>query len=211
MESKKTIILFGPPGCGKGTQGKLLVKELGYTLYGTSTLIKKELTPGTPLYEKVINQGILLGDDDVFEIIEKYVDTSKNIIIDGMPRTIHQAEWLKSFLEKNNYSLQFILLDVNVEELILRVTSRWFCPKCRTQYNYHVPELTPKIKEICDKDGEKLVQRKDDSLEIFKERLHTQYLDHKEDIVKVFEDVFHEIDANDSIKNVFEKIKKKLD
>lgn len=121
---KLAIILIGAPGSGKGTQGALLEKRTKYKRYVMSDLIKKELKPGSELFEKVINQGILLGDSDVFEIFRKHFKSEKNVIIDGIPRTLDQAYWLYGFLMQHGYEIEVLFIKVNEKKLLDRIIKR---------------------------------------------------------------------------------------
>ena len=171
-ENKKiAIIMLGAPGSGKGTQGKILEDKTGFKRYVMSDLIKKELQPGNELYTKVFKEGVLLNDSHVFEIFREYFKSENDIILDGLPRTLDQAYWLYGFLKNHHYKIKLMFLDVNEEQLIQRVTSRYYCPKCHKLYNSHINELMPQKEGICDDDGVELIQRDDDTVEVFKERL----------------------------------------
>jgi len=170
-EKKLAIIMLGAPGSGKGTQSEYLEKNTGFKRFVMSDLIKKELQPGNELYDKVFKQGILLGDKEIFQLFRKSFNGKTNVIIDGLPRTLDQAYWLYGFLMNHHYEIELVFLNVNERKLIKRITSRYYCPKCHKGYNTLV--LKPKTKGICDEDGEKLIQREDDTKEIFTERLKT--------------------------------------
>ena len=171
MDTKIAIIMLGAPGSGKGTQGKLLEEKTGFRRYVMSDLIKQELTPGTKLHKQVFKEGILLNDSHIFEIFRKHFRSENDIILDGIPRTIDQAYWLYGFLKNHKYRIKLVFLNVDESLLISRITSRFYCPKCHTLYNIHIENLMPKKEGICDKDGETLIQRDDDTPEVFKERL----------------------------------------
>lgn len=211
MESKKkiAIIMLGAPGSGKGTQGKLLEDKTGFKRYVMSDLIKKELTPGTELHKQVFKEGILLNDSQVFEIFRTYFKSENDIILDGIPRTLDQAYWLYGFLKNHHYTIKLIFLNVDESQLISRITSRYYCPKCHTLYNTHIESLMPKKKGICDKDGETLIQRDDDTPEIFKERLEI-FNQVKEIILNVYKAEILEVNGDEDIDTVSKEIIRKI-
>lgn len=201
--------MLGAPGSGKGTQGEFLEKNTGFKRYVMSDLIKKELKPGNELYDKVFKQGILLGDVEVFEIFRKHFKSEKQVIIDGIPRTLDQAYWLYGFLMNHGYEIELVFLHVNEKNLVNRITSRYYCPKCHTLYNTVIEGKKPKKAGICDNDGEKLIQREDDTKDVFKDRLKTfdsvkkVILDvYKGDIIEVNGDQDIEKVSQDLIKNI---------
>ena len=169
MVRKIAIILLGAPGSGKGTQGEILEEKIGFKRYVMSDLIKAELKPGTKLYGDVFKKGHLMNDGDIFSIFRKYFNSEKEIIIDGIPRTLDQAYWLYGFLVNHKYEIKLVFFDVDEKKLVNRITSRRYCPKCHRLYN----NLTRKPKKIgfCDVDGEELIQREDDSKKVFRDRI----------------------------------------
>ena len=200
-ERKLAIIMVGAPGSGKGTQGEFLEKNTGFKRYVMSDLIKKELKPGNELYTKVFKEGILLDDIEIFNIFRKYFKSEQQIIIDGLPRTLDQAYWLYGFLMRHNYEIELIYIKVNEKDLIKRITSRYYCPKCHKLYNYIIPEKKPKKKGLCDDDGEKLIQREDDTEKVFKERIKI-FDEVKDVILDVYKGDIIEINGDKPISNV---------
>ncbi|MCH8519490.1 MAG: nucleoside monophosphate kinase [Nanoarchaeota archaeon] len=211
MDSKKkiAIIMLGAPGSGKGTQGKLLEDKTGFKRYVMSDLIKKELTPGTLLYKQVFKEGILLNDSHVFEIFRKYFKSESDIILDGIPRTLDQAYWLYGFLKNHYYTIKLIFLNVDETQLISRITSRYYCPKCHRLYNSQLKELMPKIEGVCDDDGEILIQRDDDTSQIFNERLEI-FNTVKEIILNVYKAEILEVNGDEDIETVSKEIIRKI-
>ncbi|MEE4377845.1 MAG: nucleoside monophosphate kinase [Candidatus Competibacteraceae bacterium] len=171
QHTRLAIIMLGAPGSGKGTQGELLAQNTGFNRYVMSDMIKQELKPGTELYDKLFRQGILLSDTDVFEIFRQNFGSEDEVIIDGLPRTLDQAYWLYGFLMRGHYDIELIFLNVNEDHLIERITTRFYCPECLTLYNTKVKK--PKNAGVCDHDGKELIQRQDDTPEVFKDRLAT--------------------------------------
>lgn len=199
--------MLGAPGSGKGTQSEYLENNTGFKRFVMSDLIKKELQPGTELYTKVFKEGILLSDKEIFEIFRKYFDGKSNIIIDGLPRTLDQAYWLYGFLMNHHYEIELVFLNVDEEQLVQRITSRYYCPKCHRGYNTLV--LTPKISGKCDDDNETLIQREDDTKETFNERLKT-FDEVKEVILDVYKADVTEVNGDQKIVKVSQDLMRQI-
>ncbi|NCC71516.1 nucleoside monophosphate kinase [bacterium] len=208
-ERKLAIIMVGAPGSGKGTQGEFLEKNTGFKRYVMSDLIKKDLKPGSALYEKVFKEGILLGDIDIFNIFRKHFKSEKQVIIDGLPRTLDQAYWLYGFLMRHNYEIELVYIKVNEKNLIKRIISRYYCPKCHKLYNSNILDKKPKIDGICDDDEEKLIQREDDTKEVFKDRI--KLFDELRDVIlDVYKGDIIEIDGDLDIDKVSQSLIRKI-
>jgi adenylate kinase len=205
--SRLAIIMLGAPGSGKGTQGEQLEKNTGFKRYVMSDLIKNDLQPGTELYDKLFKKGELLSDNDVFGIFRNHFNSEDEVIIDGLPRTLDQAYWLYGFLMRGHYDIELIFLNVNQDHLIERITSRFYCPKCLTLYNTKAKK--PKAEGVCDLDGEKLIQRQDDTAEVFTDRL--KVFNQVRDVIL---DVYHgdiiEVDGDQEIDLVNRELMRKI-
>ena len=207
IEKKIAVILLGAPASGKGTQGEVLEKNTGFKRYVMSDLIKKELKPGNELYNKVFKEGILLNDGDVFSIFRKYFKSDNQIIIDGIPRTLDQAYWLYGFLMNHHYDIKLIFFDVDEKKLVKRIISRKYCPKCHSLYNSNTKK--PKVAGICDLDGEKLIQRDDDTKKVFSERLKI-FDSVKEVILDVYKGDVIKVNGDQKIEEVSQEMIKKI-
>lgn len=171
------IILLGAPGAGKGTQAKQIVERYGIPQISTGDLLRENVKLGTPLGKKakaVMDAGKLVSDELVCDMVAERVsrpDCARGYILDGFPRTIGQAEWLDGFLAArgSKLPLRVIKITVDYNKLLKRLTGRRTCPVCGTIYNTYTSP--PKEDEICDKDGAKLIFRKDDSEEAIGTRL----------------------------------------
>jgi adenylate kinase len=206
---KLAIIMVGAPGSGKGTQGELLEKHTGFKRYVMSDLIKKELKPGNKIYEDLFKKGNLLGDEQIFEIFRKHFKSEKQVIIDGIPRTLDQAYWLYGFLMRHSYEIELVYLKVNEKKLIDRITSRWYCPKCHRLYNTNIKDKMPKKEEHCDDDNEKLIQREDDTKDVFGERV--KIFDQVKNIIfDVYKGDMIEISGDNSIDKVSQELIRKI-
>ncbi len=201
--------MLGAPGSGKGTQGEILEERIGFKRYVMSDLIKKELKRGTELHKQVFERGILLNDSHVFEIFRNHFKSENDIILDGVPRTLDQAYWLYGFLKNHEYNIKLIFLNVDEKLLLKRVTSRYYCPKCHRLYNTQIPSLIPQTTGVCDDDGEKLIQRDDDTPQVFKERL--EIFKHVEKVIlQVYKGEVIKINGDNEINEVSREIIRKI-
>jgi adenylate kinase len=171
------ILLLGAPGVGKGTQAKELVKLWGIPQISTGDLLRANVAQGTPLgrvAKEIMGRGELVPDSLVNEMVAVRLlepDTVKGYILDGFPRTLGQAGWLDGRLATRPESLPVVAvsIQVNYNQLLRRITGRRNCPVCQTIYNVYVNP--PKRDAFCDVEGAALIQRDDDTEEVFKERM----------------------------------------
>ena len=171
------LLLLGPPGVGKGTQAKELVKRWGIPQISTGDLLRANVAQGTPLglkAKEIIGRGELVSDGLVNEMVALRLqdpDTVRGYILDGFPRTLGQADWLDDRLSGQPEALPVIAvqISVNYNQLLRRITGRRNCPVCQTIYNIYVNP--PEKEGICDIEGAALIQRADDKEEIFTERM----------------------------------------
>jgi adenylate kinase len=169
------LVLFGPPGSGKGTQAKLLVQCLGIPQISTGDMLRERIQASDSMGREVseaMRSGALVDDDKVNALVEERLakpDCARGFILDGYPRTIQQAEALDKWLEVRQIDELVIHLLVDYNILITRLTGRRQCPLCGTLYNLF--SKPPKQDEVCDLDGTKLVIREDDSRTVIQQRL----------------------------------------
>jgi adenylate kinase len=176
QEGKIVVILFGPPGSGKGTQGKMIAEEIGIPHIATGDIMRQAISDGTELGLKVkefVGKGLLVPDEIVIQIIEERLkkdDTKNGFILDGFPRTIPQAVALDELFQKINIqNYKVIWLDVPDEEIVKRISGRRTCKNCQAVYNIYFNP--PKVDGICDVCGGELFIREDDKEEKVKKRL----------------------------------------
>ncbi len=171
------ILLLGAPGVGKGTQAKELVKLWSIPQISTGDLLRANVAEGTKLgrvAKEIMGRGELVPDSLVNEMVAVRLlepDTARGYILDGFPRTLGQATWLDARLSAQIESLPLVAvsIQVNYNQLLRRITGRRNCPVCQTIYNVYMNP--PKREGICDVEGAALIQRADDTEEVFKERM----------------------------------------
>jgi len=207
-----SIILFGAPGAGKGTQSALLVEKLGMTQISTGDLFRAAIKNKTELGVKAqsyMDKGQLVPDSIVIGMVEEVLKSGvKNFILDGFPRTVPQAEALDELLKKLSLSVsKAIFLEVPRTELMSRLTGRRVCKNCGAVY--HIVNKPSKNEGVCDNCGGQVVQRNDDKTEVVGARLdvYDQYTSPLKDYyTKAHKYV--EIDGNRDTETVFSEIKK---
>jgi adenylate kinase len=171
----KAIVLFGSPGSGKGTQARLLTECLGVPHISTGEMLRDGIRQGAGVDAAVaakVYAGALAPDDVVDRMVEERLgrpDAVEGFVLDGYPRTLSQARSLVEWLKQRANGEVVIHLAVDYNVIIARLTGRRECPRCGTLYN--VALRPPKVDELCDLDGEKLVRRDDDREEVIRERL----------------------------------------
>jgi adenylate kinase len=171
------ILLLGAPGVGKGTQAKELVKLWGIPQISTGDLLRANVAQGTELGKiarEIMSRGDLVPDSLVNEMVAvrlEQPDTKRGYVLDGYPRTLNQASWLDGRLASQPQCLPVVAVSIQVDynQLLRRITGRRICPVCQTIYNIYVKP--PRVEGLCDVEGAALVQRADDTEEVFAERM----------------------------------------
>ena len=170
------LILLGAPGAGKGTQAELLVKQLGIPAISTGNMLREAMANGTELgklAKKYMDEGALVPDELILGIVADRVsqpDCCKGFILDGVPRTLAQAEALE---EKGVRIDHVISIEVDDAAIEGRMTGRRVCAKCGA--SYHIVANPPKAEGICDSCGGELIVRKDDKPETVRHRLEVYH------------------------------------
>lgn len=168
------LIIFGPPGAGKGTQAVLISKKYKIPAISTGDIFRQAAdTEAGKKIKEAMQSGNLVPDPVVVGVVVERLnkkDCRNGFILDGFPRTLSQAEQLDRFLsEKDSKIDKVISLEVKEEGLVRRLSSRRVCQKCGQ--NYNLITAPPKEKEICDFCGSRLYQREDDQPATIKQRL----------------------------------------
>ena len=181
------IILLGAPGAGKGTQAELLAERYGIPTISTGNMIRAEIREGTPLGQKTkqyIDEGQLVPDEIIMAIVESRLakpDCKDGFILDGIPRTIPQAEALDK-MQLGDYVV--INIAVEDDEILQRLGGRRVCAKCGA--TYHVTFNPPAVEGKCNACGDALIIRPDDAQETIKKRLDV-YHEQTEPLIAYYE------------------------
>lgn len=212
----KRIILLAAPAAGKGTQAKLICEKYNLEHISTGDLLRDCLKKDDDFSKKIKNimeSGKLVDDKIILELLNRKLSEIDGYVLDGFPRTIEQAENYDKLLSESSKLLTHVLY-LNVDEEIAkkRIVGRLSCPKCGQVYNSLINENKPKIANICDNCSTELTKRKDDTEEVFDERLKV-YNDSTKKLIDYYKNknVLYEIDSNLSTDDVFKQIEKILD
>jgi adenylate kinase len=221
------LIIFGPPGSGKGTYSMRLKEKYGLEKISTGDIFREEIKKGTELGKRIENylkEGKLVPDETVIEVVERKLKGLDNFILDGFPRTVEQAKALDRITKID----AIIKINAHKEILIEKISARRICsnPKCDGNYNvadikkviegieYILPPLLPKNDMTCDKCGSPLIQRDDDRPEVIEERLKV-YEQQSKPVIEYYQKKgrvpFIEIWMNRPPEEVVEKIVKALE
>ena len=166
------LILLGAPGAGKGTQAEILVEKLGIPAISTGNMLREAMANGTPVGKQAkhyMDNGLLVPDEVILGIVAERVappDCAKGFILDGVPRTLAQAE----ALEAKNVRIDHVV-SIEIDDSVIegRMTGRRVCSKCGA--SYHIVANPPKSEGVCDSCGSELIIRKDDAPETVRRRL----------------------------------------
>jgi adenylate kinase len=210
------IVLLGAPGAGKGTQCKRIVDRFGLLHLSSGDILRRHRADGTELGKKAqsyMDAGALVPDRIIVEMMTEEIQKAPDagFILDGFPRTINQAVELDKSMASDHQQID-VVVNLRVDDKIVaeRLTGRRSCPKCGAVY--HIINLKPKVDEICDNDGTKLIQRPDDTPEVVDNRLKT-YHEQTKPVVDYYKGnrTVYDIDANEDAETVSDLIFEKLD
>jgi adenylate kinase len=170
------LVLFGPPGAGKGTQARMLGKRCGIPQVASGDLLRAAVRDGSALGEEArryMDRGELVPDELVVKLIEERLaqpDAKAGFILDGFPRSVSQAEVLSGVLGRDSIGIdKVVAVMVPDDEIVRRITGRRTCRKCGAMY--HALFDPPKCAGVCDQCGGELYQREDDSEQTVRNRL----------------------------------------
>ena len=207
------IIFLGAPGSGKGTQAQKLSRKKGICHISTGDVLRKEIARGSELGKTVqekLEKGELISDELVLDLIKNYLNThsecEKGFILDGFTRTIEQAKQLVNFLLENKTKIDYvILLKVEDEVIVDRLSNRLYCKTCSLTYNKYTNP--PRVSGICDKCGNKLIIRSDDKPETVQKRLNI-YHSQTEPLIEYYngKGLLREIKGNQKPEKILDEI-----
>jgi len=172
----KVHILLGPPGCGKGTQAKRLVEKRSLIHLSTGDILRDAVSKGTEIglrAKALMASGKLVDDDTVNGIVfARLQDETGDVLFDGYPRTLFQAESLQAFLSRQGIALGYVVdIEIPEEELAARVVNRRVCSNGNCGSIYNLSTKPPRKEGICDLCGSPLKHRADDTAEAFQSRM----------------------------------------
>lgn len=206
------LILFGPPGSGKGTQAELLEKQMGFFHLSTGEMLREAIKRQTELGIKAkayIDGGKLVPDEIIGLIVKEKLSSllpdTRNFLFDGYPRNLEQVKQLErilSGLSLDDY--QVISLEVSEREITRRLMSRWICKKCGKNYSVYHPGKIPLSCDVCQ--GE-IIRRSDDNRETIRERLKV-YREQTEPLLDYFSKSgkLKRIPGESEVMNIFQSI-----
>jgi adenylate kinase len=200
--------MLGPPGAGKGTQAAKLSEALGIPTLSTGHILRTAIKEGLPVgleAKSYMDAGKLVPDETIIKVVKEYLEENNfntGYILDGMPRTLNQAEMLEEMGVEIDVA---ILLEISDEDIEERMKGRRVCPACGAAYN--TKSLPPRTEGICDICGEALVIRDDDKPETLRQRLAV-YHEETEPIIGFYENMgkLKRIDGKADIQESTDKI-----
>jgi adenylate kinase len=211
--SELNLVLLGPPGSGKGTQGERLQEDFRLPYYATGDILREAVRDGTDLGKEAkeyMDRGDLVPDDVIVGVIGDRVSSDEaqdGFILDGFPRTEPQAEALDEKMDELGRKLSAaVLIDVTDEEVVRRLSGRRICSK--NGHVFHVDFDPPKNEDVCDVCGARLLIRDDDKPEVVEHRLE-QYHDKTEPLISHYEDegLLRRVDGSRTPEEVSDRIR----
>ncbi|MGC1456202.1 MAG: adenylate kinase [Nitrospirota bacterium] len=208
----KRVVLLGAPGAGKGTQAKMLIEKYKIPQISTGDILRKAVADGTALGKEakvIMDSGGLVSDKIVLGLVEERIkqpDCKAGFILDGFPRNTAQAEALDKILTGMGMPLTAALnIDVDMNDLLKRLTGRRTCKSCQQMYNIYFSP--PKKEGVCDKCGGALFQRDDDKEETIKKRLEV-YTKQTAPLIDYYskKNIMKTIMGTGSISDIFNKV-----
>jgi adenylate kinase len=205
------LVLIGPPGSGKGTQGRFLAESLGVKILGMGDLLRREVKDKTAVglqIQPILEKGEFPSSDLVIEVLFSHLDGLQDFLLDGFPRDLNQAEALDTFLAARHLPLtQVIFFRVDPHFLLTRLVARYTCAHCGASYAKGIQE--PRVEGVCDFCGEtSFAQRPDDQEFVAQERIMRAQA--RDKIVLEYyskKGILHEVDGSLGISDVREQVR----
>ena len=206
------IIMLGAPGAGKGTQAKQIADKYSIPHISTGDIFRANIKNGTELGKKAkqyMDQGALVPDELTCDLAMDRIqqdDCKNGFVLDGFPRTIHQAEALDAALGKINEKMDYAIdVDVPDENIVNRMSGRRACLNCGA--TYHLISIPPKVEGICDRCGSEIVLREDDKPETVQKRLKV-YHEQTQPLIDYYKNqgILKSVDGTQPMDEVFKAI-----
>ncbi len=208
------LVFLGPPGAGKGTQAKVICRQLRIPHISTGDILRDAVKRKTPVGLKAkayMDRGELVPDEIITEVVAARLeesDSAAGFVLDGFPRTRPQAEALDGILKRKERRLDLVLYFATSEPVVIeRLAGRRICPVCGA--NYHVRNIPPQTPGKCDQCGNALVQRPDDKPETIRRRLRV-YAEETADLVDYYrrQGVLREVSGDLDVDGLNETLKR---
>ena len=205
------VLLFGPPGVGKGTQADLLSKRDKFIKFSTGDMLREEAASKSNLGNEIVdylNHGALVPDNIISVLASQFIEKHKadHILFDGFPRNLNQAQTLTKDLKRLLLSLKVAIeMHLDEAEIIERLRNRRYCPQCNKIYNYVTNP--PRQEQVCDICKTALVKRNDDDEKVIRKRLDV-YEKETRPLVDYYKShrTYERVEATGSQEEVFKKI-----
>lgn len=206
-----SIIIIAPPAAGKGTQSKFISNKYKIPHISTGDLLRNEIHRGTELGLKISNimkSGSLVSDEIILNVLMNEIKTLDSYILDGFPRNIYQAREYEKLLNEFHKNIDKVFyIDLPKEKSKERILSRLSCSKCGKVYNTAFEETRPKRENICDDCESKLIERDDDTEEVFENRYQV-YIEETKPLLDLYnkEKLLYTIDGSLDKMSIFREI-----
>ena len=209
------VVLLGPPGAGKGTQARRISAEFGYPAISTGDMLREAIKNQTELGKQAqrhMDSGGLVPDQLVDAIVKARLqreDCARGFVLDGYPRTLHQARFLEKLLAEENAGMLVIGIQLDHDLLVARLAGRWMCPGCGKLFN--ASSNPSKAGNRCDECGASLASRTDDSPEVVEERLQV-YLQETRPVMDYFKQrgMYIEVDGGKLVDQVYAAVSRTI-